>query len=97
MAYRVVYGPMPEVPKRRGTLRVRTLTAVCLLLFCFGVRLAWPEGQALLRRIVLPGEMTVTQVAFGDMLEHLKQGYTLGDAVTVFCRQVVQDGLRETN
>ena len=95
MAYRVVYGPMPKAaPKGRSLPRVRVLTAAWLLVFSLGVRQLWPEGREVLRQLLLPGEQTAAQTAFDGMLEELRAGETLGEAVTAFCRQIVQDELQ---
>ena len=95
MAYKVVYGPMPKIRKKSGILRFQALTAMCLMLFSLGVRQVWPEGREVLQDFLMPGDMTVTQAAFGDMLENLENGQNLTDAVTAFCRQIVQDELQK--
>lgn len=97
MGYRVVYGQMPRVEKRRSgrPLRLQALTAVFLLVFTLTVRQAWPEGQKVLRQFLIPGEPTVTEEAFRDMLEDIQQGESIGDAVTAFCTQIVEYGIQE--
>lgn len=96
MGYRVVYGAMPPVKRRKSKLRLQALTAAFLLAFALTVRQAWPEGQEMLRRFLLPGEPTVTEEAFRNMISDLQGGEPLADAVTAFCAQIVEYGIPET-
>lgn len=97
MGYRIVYGPMPKMPQERDykPLRIQVLTAVFALLFVLTVRQAWPEGTALLREFLLPGEQNVTEAAFSEMIGDIREGESLGDALTAFCRQIVEHGTQE--
>lgn len=90
---------MPDFPseKKRGPLRLQFLTTVFLLLFTLAVRQFWPEGTRMLREFLIPGEPTVTQAAFSEMVTEIQAGEPLGDAVTAFCRQIVEDGTREAS
>ena len=99
MSYRIVYGPMPPVreARRSGPLRFQVLTALFLLLFVLLVRQAWPEGTQTLRRFLIPGEPTVTEEAFSGMIGEIRAGEPVGDAVTAFCRQIMEHGIRETS
>ena len=99
LSYRIVYGPMPDVPKagKKGNVRLRVLTALFLLLFVLAVRQAWPEGSAVLRRCLIPGEPTATEEMFHGMVSDIRSGETLGQAVTAFCKELVEYGIRETS
>lgn len=93
MAYRIVYGSDPPIIKqKRPVLRLQILTALFLLLFTVSVRSIWPEGTAKLQQILIPGELTITQVAMTDMVQSLRDGASLDDAVTAFCHQVITYG-----
>lgn len=94
MAYRIVYGPMPKgtCPERRSTFRFHLLTAVFLLLFVLLVRQAWPEGTERLRSVLLPGEPGSTEKAVQVLLTDVQEGEPIGDAVTAFCRQIIENG-----
>ena len=91
MGYRVIYGEDPfEKPKpRKG--RLGLLTAGCLLAFVVGVRCFWPQGAETLNRIILPEQNTAN--AFGQMTRDILEGEPLGDAVTTFCRTIVEDAI----
>ena len=94
MGYKIVYGDGPKSVYDKNVTgnRLRILTAACFLAFCLLVRLVWPEGVAVLRDVMLPGEETVTELAFESMLDNLRSGEPVGDALTVFCREVIQNG-----
>lgn len=91
MGYRVIYGedPFEKPKKQRG--RLGLMTAGCFLAFVVGVRCFWPQGAAALGRIMLPGAETVE--AFAQMTADLQAGEPLGDAVTAFCRTIVEDAV----
>ena len=91
MGYRIVYGKDPVVRRERRSLRLRVMTAACMLLFAALVRLAWPAGAAVLGQVLLPREQTAA--AFSEMVAQVSGGEGLGAAVTAFCRTVVMDGL----
>lgn len=94
MAYRIDYGPPIEIscPPKYKRPRLRVMTAICLLLFVLGVRWLWPEGRQTLQRVLLPEYVTHTQVAFQDMIGMIQSGESAADAVTAFCREVIEHG-----
>lgn len=92
VSYRIVYGPMPKgeyQAKKRNTLRIRFLTALFLLLFAFLVKYTWTEGTKTLQSLMIPGDGCVTQAAFEELTTNLMDGQPIGEAVTAFCRQVI--------
>lgn len=91
MAYRIEYGPPVKKPASPVLRRFRfqLLTASLLFLFVLSVRLLWPAGTAKLREVLLPAEPSWTAQAAQDMVEQVRQGENLGDAVTAFCREVL--------
>ena len=91
MGYRVVYGEDPFEQPKPGKGRLGLMTAGCFLAFVVGVRCFWPQGAETLGRICLPSEGTVA--AFSQMTADLKAGEPLGDAVTAFCRTIVEDAV----
>lgn len=93
MGYRIVYGgPEPKSRIRTSTTaRLRTLLAAVFLFFCLTVRLLWPEGTTQLRSTFLPGDLSVTEEAFSELVADLRDGHTLGDTLTVFCRKIIHE------
>ena len=99
MAYRIVYGPMPKAtsPGRQISLRISMMTVVFLLLFVLLVKQTWPEGTDMLRSVLLPGEPGKTETAVQTLLEDMRNGEPVGDAVTAFCRQIIENGQTSIN
>ena len=95
MGYRIEYGPeRKQVENGRGASnRIRTMIAAWLLLFCLLVSAFWPKGSALLQNVLLPGEKTNSEAAFCHFVNNIRLGEPLGEAVSVFCRTVLLDGL----
>lgn len=91
MSYRIEYGEDPFAAGKTG-LRMGSVvlyTMVCLILF-YGLTSAfWPEGRASLQEFLLPGDNAVTAQALENMVEHLRAGEAIGDAVVVFCREII--------
>lgn len=92
MAYRIDYGP--AVPKKVASggrqLRWQTMTAAFLLLFVLLVKQTWPEGTDKLRACLIPGGEG-TQLAFQEFVTELHEGESVGEALTAFCRQVIEN------
>ena len=94
MSYRIEYGtavPVKFQQKERKT-HVRTLTALCILLFALGVREFWPDGRQVLQKYLLPGEPTVTEQAFSTMVSDLTGGSSLEEAMLAFCQEILAHG-----
>ena len=92
MGYRVIYGEDPfEKPRiRKG--RLAAMTAACLLVFSMGVQCIWPAGAESLKQMIMPKE-TATTTAFVQMTADIWAGEPLRDAVTAFCRSVVEGAI----
>ena len=93
MGYRIVYGPMPKPvrPKRERSIRIHMLTAVFLLLFVLLVKQTWPEGTDRLRSVFLPGKPGKTEQAVYVLLDEVRNGASVADAMTTFCRQIIEN------
>lgn len=86
MAYRIVYGPEPK-PKQKGSKRwIAMLCAAALLagLFLTGA------GESL-KNWLLPGDPEVTAAALDSLVQGIREGEDLGDAVGAFCREIVEN------
>lgn len=93
MGYRIVYGPTEERFHKAagGSVRLRTMVAVILVLFSLTVRFTWQEGTDILREYLLPGEQTLTQAAFSELVVDLREGEHLKDALTAFCQRILDE------
>lgn len=94
MGYKIVYGDRPSGSAKNveSGIRLQVMTAICLLVFCVLVRTFWPEGCELLREVIFPGELSVTEQSFQVMLADLRMGEPLKDALTTFCMDVIRNG-----
>ena len=92
MGYRVEYGPQEKKQESKlwNSLKMQILTTVFLLFFVLGVRGAWPEGTEKLKEFLLPGQPSVTETAFQNLISDLKEGDSIPDAVSTFCREIVE-------
>lgn len=93
MAYRIVYGPVKgrQGTGRGGGLRIQTMTAAWLLVFALTVSRVWPEGTDKLREYLLPGQ-DGTQAAVMELMTEIQAGEPVGEALTAFCRQIIENG-----
>lgn len=88
MAYKIQYTPQevhryPPLPQQKGstagTIWVLVLIAVTALCFSYyGI----PD-------FLIPGDTEVTKSAAREMISLLKTGTPVKDAVTVFCKQII--------
>lgn len=92
MGYRIVYGEDPfEKTERKSHLRA--MTAGFALALVVLVRLFFPAGAQMLREVLLP----VENEAFMQLTEDIRNREPLGDAVTVFCRRIVEDAVGQAD
>lgn len=91
MSYRIVYGEEPVRWQRKSMRvgRIAAYTTVCLILFASLTWKFWPAGAEVLQEVFLPGDADVTRQALSNMAENLRAGEAIGDAVAVFCREIV--------
>lgn len=91
MGYIIEYDIQKDSRKNTDTtwLRLRVLTAAFLLMGCMAARTMWQEGCEQLRSLLLPGEPTVTETAFLQMMDRLHYGEPVGECITTFCKTIV--------
>lgn len=44
------------------------------------------------RYLLLPGDPEITSSAFSAMVENIREGTLIGDAVTAFCLEIINNG-----
>lgn len=98
MGYRVDYGPVKKV---RGTekrvCRGASVIGVFLLLVFLLAGSLWPEGKAILRRLIFPGDPAVTAAALENLTEDLRSGEDLTDSMSAFCIQILEGAELDTD
>ena len=91
MGYRIDYGPVKKVRGvEKRISRVATLTGLFLLLFMICVCAFWPEGTAVLRDWILPGDPAVTAAAMEELTDSLRTGEELSDSLRTFCIRILE-------
>ncbi len=86
MGYRITYGqtvtykfiPNKKLHRRRFAV---VIVVFALLAGLFSYRAAWKQ--------LLPGDEHITFQALSHMVENLKNGGTMKEAVTAFCQELV--------
>lgn len=91
MAYCIEYGQpsgKKYAPVRHSGYLIRMICGT-LILFLLMTHFFWPEGRTALREMFLPGDPEITAEAFSSMVEGLRQGEPVSDAVTAFCQALL--------
>ena len=95
MGYAIQYttGTAKKYPlKRKIRLhKKKTVLAVCGVI---AVLAALMQISAV-RRLLLPGDPVITERAIVKMVDELQAGEGLQEAVTAFCREVIQGGFAD--
>lgn len=69
--------------------RLTAMTAGFLLAFLLLTKLFWPEGSAMLRQFLIPGDPDVTSQAVSVLVDELRAGKPMGDTVQAFCAEIL--------
>ena len=98
MSYRIEYD-FSNKQFRKQQLRwgriLPVAACLCILLVAFSVKF-WPEGREVLESVLIPGDEAVTKEAFHIMLLDLRNGTALGEALNVFCREIIENAQTQT-
>ena len=91
MGYTIQYGPAGKAEaawhaKRRKKSGV--ILAVCVLAVAF-VAIVLSGDFEQIKNYLIPGDLEVTKAAFAQFTENIRQGDTVGDAITAFCREII--------
>ena len=88
MGYRITYGQTVSYKffpnKNRKIYRRRIIAGIAIVTLLAGLlsyKSAWMR--------LLPGEERITFMALSNMVERLKNGEPMKEAVTVFCQELV--------
>ena len=92
MGYTIQYGPAGNAEtawyaKRRK--KSGAVLVVCVLVIVFAV-LALSGNFEQIKNYLIPGDPEVTKAAFAQFTEDIRQGDTVGDAITAFCREIIE-------
>ena len=93
MGYRIEYGDRAAVRKERKgrSLLTRIVTVACILSLVAGALAVKHAGLTWVTDFLLPGDPAVTAAALENMVESIREGEPWGDAVTAFCREIIEN------
>lgn len=92
MAYSIGYAPQRhEVCAKRPRIRFGVLVLAFFVVFLISAQLLSQEGARLLRQMILPFQEETVE-AFSAMVQSVEQGVPVSEAVTAFCREVIEGG-----
>lgn len=90
MSYRIDYSTdSPIKSTRQPSARLRLLIVAFLMAFFLLFPALYPEGATWLQETLLPWDPTVTEQAFREMISNLQQGEPAGNALSAFCREIL--------
>lgn len=92
MSYRIEYNPeknqiYPISAKRKTKWLMIALAAIVALFVIQKV-----DKTKEIKSLLIPGDPEVTAAAFSTMLENIREGEGVGDAVTAFCLEIISNG-----
>lgn len=92
MSYRIVYDSSVEAKTQKNRLIRSFLTLGFFICFLWTVHFFWPEGQELLKMMLIPGDPDSTLQAAEVFAQELNSGFSLLDAAENFCVAVMEHG-----
>ena len=91
MAYRIRYISFGEEKKAEGRRNWKTLLAGLLVaMLLIGAMFVKIGELPFVMEYLLPGDPSVTAAALDGMVEDLKEGESIKNAVTAFCREIIE-------
>lgn len=89
MAYRIEYD---SGGVKWQAARKKSFPVVWVVLSVAAAVLMVPGVRTAIWHWFLPGDGAVTAQALGELVTDLQTGESFGEAVTVFCREIIQHG-----
>lgn len=92
MAYCILYDDKNQPKKTLSAFRRLVLTVCFFACFLWLVSSFWPEGQELLRRLLIPGDPDGTLHAAEVFAQEIGSSFPLSDAARNFCLAILDHG-----
>ena len=92
MGYRIEYGDMKVHKYRRRAKWGSWIAFACVILLVAGAITVKTVGLTWVQEVLLPGDPVVTAAALDGLVEDLRQGDTLGQAIKAFCQEIMENG-----
>ena len=93
MGYRIQYGQTmtkEEIKEPVDTKRMKPLLAI-ILLICIVFFFIFLGGTETLRDCFIPGDPEITEAAVKMFIEDVREGESIGDAITAFCLEIIDN------
>lgn len=90
MSYTIWYGENPAEQKKRRTGKICGAVLAVLLMLGAVWGVLHVESWDSVREVFLPGNAVQ---AFSNLSDNLRSGKTLGESVSVFCQEIVDDAM----
>ncbi len=90
MSYRVEYEKIGNISDQKRKNRTSTVAAVLVALLVLGAIAVKTVGLNWVKEVLLPGDPDVTAAALEGMVENLRSGESLLDAIKTFCREIME-------
>lgn len=89
MGYKIVYGPAG--PKRPLRYRLGQKLLVKILVAALLVGLRFSGLGETMRQWLIPGDAAVTTAAWNGLTEDIAAGENITDALSGFCREIIEN------
>ena len=93
MAYRIDYGT--PIRNTRAELRKNRIfswiTIICVLILVISAIAVKQQGLPWVETYLLPGDPAVTAAALDALAEDLRTGESLTQAISTFCREIMEN------
>lgn len=95
MSYRIEYNTMEvkQEKQRKQKGKQWILGLICMAGIMTGMYVCGMEDS--IKEILLPGDAKVTEAAFSDMVEDIRQGESAVTAFAGFCQEIIDHGAAE--
>ena len=92
MGYSVYYGPdMPRFTSKKRN-HGGFIGAVLIFMVCaMAIGWALPQQTERFVQALFPWTQDQVQIAFAELRQDVREGQPLSDAVTAFCREIIDD------
>ena len=95
MGYQIHYGRNRVVktisekkPEHITKSRICTLVLLAVIIMCLVIWKVEP-----LKKVFIPGDTQITSTAVAHLTKALKEGEPVGDAVSAFCREIIDNAI----
>lgn len=97
MAYNIRYVSFGEEKKqpKEAQWRKRIGAGLLIVVLLIGAMTVKHRGLPWVTEYLLPGDPAVTAAALEEMVMDLRDGESLHDAVTAFCREIMEHGAKD--